>query len=99
MKDTDKKKQEFIHFRVSKADKKRITTNAKAMGMNISQYLQHLDTHRNIVVLNGGKELADEIYNFNRRLDRMQEGSTLDIQEIRNKLSETIQKINKRLGE
>lgn len=93
------KKQSVIQFRVTKEDKKRIAHNAKSLGMNISQYMQYIEAHKNITILDGGKELADELYNFNRRLDKLTKCSTIEIQQIRDKISETLQKINQKIGD
>lgn len=90
-----KSKTEVINFRVSSEQKQMIRNTAKNLGMGISKYLLHLASHSQIVVVDGGKELATEIYHLNKRLNRLERYPFVDVQELRDALSDGISRITK----
>lgn len=88
------RKTETINLRVSKERKEEIRKAAKAIGMDMSKYLIHQATHGKIVVVSGGKELAMEIYELNQRLNRLEKFPFVNVQELRDTLSDGIARIN-----
>ncbi len=88
-------KKEVINFRVSEEEKRMIKSEADELGLDISKYLLHLVKNKNIVVVEGGRELAMEIYELNLKLNRLEKYPFVDVQELRNLMSEGISKITK----
>ena len=90
-----KGKTEVINFRVSNEQKQMIRNAAEQLGMDISKYLLHLASHSKIVVVEGGKELAEEVYHLNQRLNRLERYPFVDVQELRDAMSDGISRITK----
>ena len=90
-----KGKTEVINFRVSSEQKQMIRNAAEHMGMDISKYLLYLASHREIVVVEGGKELAREVYQLNQKLNRLERYPFVDVQELRDVMSDGISRIIK----
>ena len=90
-----KGKTEVINFRVSSEQKQMIRNAAEHMGMDISKYLLYLANHREIVVVEGGKELAREVYQLNQKLNRLERYPFVDVQELRDVMSDGISRIIK----
>ena len=88
-------KTEIINIRVSKEQKDLIRKTAKNLGMNVSKYLMHLVIHGSVVMVDGGKELAMEMYKLNQHLNHIEKHSFLDVQELRDTVSNGIEKICK----
>ena len=91
---TQNKKTETINIRVSKEQKNSLRKAAQNAGMNISKYLMNLAVNGKIVIVEGGKELAAEIYELNHHLNQMEKYPFVDVQTLRNTVSEGIKNIN-----
>ena len=88
------KKDSVINFRVSQKQKMSIQSDAMKYGMNVAEYLLYLVQHKNVIVISGGKELAEAIYDLNRMLDKYETLSFIPVQELRDSVSKGIEKIN-----
>lgn len=88
-------KTDTINIRLSSSQKEKIKQNAAACGMNISQYLIHLDNHKNIVLIKEGETLAREIFKLNKTLERCESYfNRTEANKIRDILSQSIIKFN-----
>lgn len=91
------KKNEVINLRVSAEQKEAIQRDAVKMGMGISKYLLYLAEHKQIVTIDGGRELAAEVYRLNQALNRFEKYPFVSVQELRNAVSQGIADINCRV--
>lgn len=94
-----KKKDKIINFRVNNAQKEKITQNAKQLDMSIGEYLIYLDEHRIINIIDGGKDLAKEIYTLNKNLSVLDNYPFIEVNQIKNLLSEYLVKLNQKIEE
>ena len=76
-------KDEKINLRVTYEQKKHIQAEAEKIGMNITQYLTHLDENKCVFIFKGGQELADSIYELNNTLMRYESYNIITTDEIK----------------
>lgn len=84
-----------INLRVSKEDKLRYAQEAKQLGLDLSKYIMHLLNHKQVKVIEGGKELADAIYNLNNTLNKCISYPSIPVAKIREAVSNDIDRLNK----
>ena len=58
-------KDKVINIRVSEQQKEEIKSHAMALNMSVTEYLTYLDTHKSIVVIDGGEKLAHAMFELN----------------------------------
>lgn len=92
-----KKKDNVINFRVSEVQKNKIMQNARQLKMSVGEYLIYLDEHKTINVIDGGKDLAKEVYMLNKNLLILEEYPFMEVNQVRNLLSECLIKLNKQM--
>lgn len=92
-------KNDIINLRISTEEKEQIQREAEILGMSLSAYLLYRCKHKQVVVIEGGKELAQEIYTLNQLLKKYEEYPLVPIQEIRNIVSESIVRISHKAEE
>lgn len=92
-----KKKDKIINFRVSETQKDKIMQNAKQLNMSVGEYLIHLDEHRIINIIDGGKDLAKEVYMLNKNLSVLEKYPFVEVNQVRNLLSEYLMKLNQQM--
>lgn len=92
-----KKKDKVINFRVSEVQKDKITQNAKQLDMSVGEYLIYLDEHKTINIVDGGKDLAKEVYILNKNLSLLEKYPFVEVNQVRNLLSECLIKLNKQM--
>lgn len=92
-----KKKDKIINFRVTETQKDKIMQNAKQLDMSVGEYLIYLDGHKTINVIDGGKDLAKEVYMLNKNLSVLEEYPFMEVNQVRNLLSECLIKLNKQM--
>lgn len=63
-------KTEIINLRVTEDEKKLIQKNAKNFEMNVSNYILQLAKNPQIVILQDGKKLAEELFKFNQNVEK-----------------------------
>lgn len=88
-------KTSVINFRVSEEEKQMIRKEAEDLGMDISKYLLHLVKDKKVVVIEGGRELAMEVYRLNQNLNRLGNYPFVDVQALRDLVSDGVAKISK----
>lgn len=92
-----KKKDKVINFRVSEVQKNKIMQNAKQLDMSVGEYLIYLDEHKTINIIDGGKDLAKEVYILNKNLSLLEKYPFVEVNQVRNLLSECLIKLNKQM--
>lgn len=92
-----KKKDKIINFRVSETQKDKIMQNAKQLNMSVGEYLIYLDEHKIINVIDGGKDLAKEVYMLNKNLSVLKKYPFVEVNQVRNLLSEYLMKLNQQM--
>ena len=92
-----KKKDKIINFRVSEIQKDKIMQNAKQLNMSVGEYLIYLDEHRIINIIDGGKDLAKEVYMLNKNLSVLEKYPFVEVNQVRNLLSEYLMKLNQQM--
>lgn len=92
-----KKKDKIINFRVSETQKDKIMQNAKQLNMSVGEYLIYLDEHKIINVIDGGKDLAKEVYILNKNLSVLKKYPFVEVNQVRNLLSEYLMKLNQQM--
>ena len=92
-----KKKDKIINFRVSETQKDKIMQNAKQLDMSVGEYLIYLDEHRIINIIDGGKDLAKEVYMLNKNLSVLEKYPFVEVNQVRNLLSEYLMKLNQQM--
>lgn len=92
-----KKKDKIINFRVSETQKDKIMQNAKQLNMSVGEYLIYLDEHKIINVIDGGKDLAKEVYILNKNLSLLEKYPFVEVNQVRNLLSEYLMKLNQQM--
>ncbi|MBM6833900.1 plasmid mobilization protein [Megamonas hypermegale] len=92
-----KKKDKIINFRVSETQKDKIMQNAKQLNMSVGEYLIYLDEHRIINIIDGGKDLAKEVYMLNKNLSVLEKYPFVEVNQVRNLLSEYLMKLNQQM--
>lgn len=88
MKERKNKKDTTLNFRLSEQQKKKISQDAKELGLSVSEYLLELTTDRKIVIVPSGKEIIQAVYQINRELDKWERGPVFSIQAIRDIVSQ-----------
>ena len=76
-------KNDLLHIRISEQEKQKYIQEANEINMNLSQYVLYLLRHKQVTPIEGGAELARELYQLNQNLNRI--GQYLDVptQELR----------------
>lgn len=92
-----KKKNKIINFRVSETQKDKIMQNAKQLNMSVGEYLIYLDEHKTINIIDGGKDLAKEVYILNKNLSLLEKYPFVEVNQVRNLLSEYLMKLNQQM--
>ena len=92
-----KKKDKIINFRVSETQKNKIMQNAKQLNMSVGEYLIYLDEHKTINIIDGGKDLAKEVYILNKNLSLLEKYPFVEVNQVRNLLSEYLMKLNQQM--
>lgn len=92
-----RKKNKIINFRVSETQKDKIMQNAKQLNMSVGEYLIYLDEHRIINIIDGGKDLAKEVYMLNKNLSVLEKYPFVEVNQVRNLLSEYLMKLNQQM--
>ncbi len=92
-----KKKNKIINFRVSETQKDKIMQNAKQLNMSVGEYLIYLDEHKIINIIDGGKDLAKEVYMLNKNLSVLEKYPFVEVNQVRNLLSEYLMKLNQQM--
>ena len=92
-----KKKDKVINFRVSEVQKNKIMQNAKQLDMSVGEYLIYLDEHKTINIIDGGKDLAKEVYILNKNLSLLEKYPFVEVNQVRNLLIECLIKLNKQM--
>ena len=92
-----KKKDKIINFRVSETQKDKIMQNAKQLNMSVGEYLIYLDEHKTINIIDGGKDLAKEVYILNKNLSLLEKYPFVEVNQVRNLLSEYLMKLNQQM--
>lgn len=92
-----KKKDKVINFRVSEVQKNKIIQNAKQLDMSVGEYLIYLDEHKAINIIDGGKDLVKEVYMLNKNLSVLEKYPFVEVNQVRNLLSECLIKLNKQM--
>lgn len=87
-------KDSVINLRVTKTQKEEIKQNAEALGLKVSEYVLASLEHQSINVVDGGKELAQELFRLNNNIERFMKYPFVPVKELRDTVSQGIQKIN-----
>lgn len=66
-----KRKTEIITLRLTKADKERIQTKAKQAGLTVTGYLVTSGLGKEIVTMDGPRELAAQVKGVGRNLNQL----------------------------
>ena len=93
------KKTSVINFRVSEQDKTEITEEATRFNMSVSQYMMMLHKQKNIVVIEGGRELAQELYNFHKEINQRKHEQFIKENELQDLVSQEIMRIRRKSEE
>ena len=88
-------KTQTIVIRTTKEEKDIIQQASSAIGMNMSKYLTYLGTHSHPIKIEGGKELATAIYELNHTLNQLEKYPFVNVQKLRDTVTDGIIKINK----
>ena len=86
-------KNQIINLRVTMEQKDKIKRNAEALGMTVSNYLLSSTENQSINVIDGGKELAREVYCLNKKLEHFLKYPFVPVQELRDTISQGIEKM------
>ena len=92
-------KNQIINLRVSSKQKELIKKKAESLGLKVSEYLLASIEHQSINVVDGGKELAQELFRLNKNLEQFTKYPFVPVQELRDTVSQGIQKINAAMKE
>lgn len=84
------KKDTIIQIRISAEQKEQIQQEAKELGMSVSAYILYLCEHKQIVVIQKGKELAEQVYRLNQILGMYEGNPMIPVLEIRDTVSQSI---------
>lgn len=87
-------KKSTIGIRVSADDKKVLKEKAAKAGLSLSQYLTVSGMDSKIIVYQGGKLLAKEVYNLNKTLEPLCDNPDLPVQELKNLLTDSMVKLD-----
>lgn len=92
-------KDQIINLRVTTEQKEAIKQKAEGLGLKVSEYLLASLEHQSVNIVDGGKELAQEVYRLNRNLEHFLKYPFVPVQELRDTVSQGIQKINDAMKE
>ena len=87
------RKDNLLRIRISEEEKQQYITEAECMGMSLSQYVLHLLRHKQVNRIEGGVELAREIYEINRSLDQIAGNHAVPVQELRDAVTQCMASI------
>ena len=90
------KKQERIHLRVTNSQKVQMKSNANSLGLSLSKYILKMAEDGRIITIDS-KSLANELYDLNCKLNRLQQYPAVRVQELRDVVSAGIARINELL--
>lgn len=90
-------KTDVINFRCSKEEKAQYTRDASKFGMNLSQYIHHLLRYREVRMIDGGRELAQEVYRLNLNLDKLMHQEEIPVQELKDVVSRGVSTVRKQI--
>ena len=86
-------KTKTINIRVSEKEKEKFFADAEGLGMNFSSYVLSLLRHGVINKIEGGEELAHEIYRLNCNLETFKNYSVVPVQELKDVATEGLKRI------
>lgn len=92
-------KSSVIHIRIAESEKQRIQAEANKLNMNLSEYLLYLTRNKNIVVIEAGKELAQNVYELNKLLSNFEKYPIQSVSQLQDIVSQGIAKINNTIKE
>lgn len=92
-------KNQIINLRVTTEQKEEIRKRAESLGLTVSDYIIGSLGKTSINVVDGGKELAKEVYRLNRNLEHYQKYPFIRVQELQDTVSHGIQKLNNLMKE
>ena len=100
MKPSEKKhlksvKNDVMTVRVSKEDKAKYSTEAEKYGMNLSEYILYLLTHREVRVIEGGTNIANAMYDLNCTMSKYHASDEVPVSELKNAMTTCIEKMNR----
>ena len=87
-------KNSNINIRISDADKLKYAQEAKNLGMDLSKYIIHLLEHKEVRIIEGGKELAHAIYDLNNMLNKCVDYPSIPVTKIREAVSNDVERLN-----
>lgn len=87
-------KNSNINIRISDADKLKYAQEAKNFGMDLSKYIMYLLEHKEVRIIEGGKELAHAIYELNSTLNKCVDYPSMPMTKIREAVSNNVEKLN-----
>ena len=91
-----RKKQDRIELRVSDQQKAQIKSNANSLGLSLSKYILKMAEDGQIITIDS-KNLANELYELNCKLNQMERYPAVRVQELRDVVSTGIARINELL--
>ena len=92
-------KDQVINLRVTVKQKEKIKQNAESLGLKVSEYLLASAEHPSFNIVEGGKELAQEVHRLNKNLEHFLKYPFIPVQELRDTVSQGIQKISDAMKE
>ena len=98
MRNNARKKQEsqkgdLLRIRISEQEKQKYIREANEMNMTLSQYVRYLLRHKQVNPIEGGVELAREVYLLNQNLNRIGQCPAVPTQELRDAATQGIEAI------
>ena len=90
-------KTDVINFRCSKEEKEQYANDAAQFGMNLSQYIHHLLRNREVRTIDGGRELAWEVYQLNKNLEKVLQKADVPIQDLKDIVSRGISTVRENI--
>ena len=92
------KKDSVINFRVSQKQKMSIQSDAMKYGMNVAEYLLYLVQHKNVIVISGGKELAEAVARVTGAADFAPDALALSSERQRSCCETALENVNEALS-
>lgn len=89
------KKNNCLNIRINEQEKCNYASEARDLGMSLSEYVIYLLRHRQIHVINSGSKLAEAMYELNTTLNKCLTHPQIPAQTIRRTIAEHIDKLNR----
>lgn len=87
-------KNSNINIRISNEDKLKYVQEAKNLGMDLSKYIMYLLAHKEVRIIEGGKELAHALYDLNNTLNKCVNSPSIPVTKIREAVSNDVKRLN-----